>query len=135
MLARGYSADGYPALGLAVFFGHEDIAELLLAHGADVNAASKNAQRVTPLHAAVARRDARLVRELLVRGANPNAEQSGGFTPLHGAAYHGDRAIAELLLAHKADPTRKTTDGKTPAALAAERGNEAVAELLDLMAY
>ena len=30
VLARGYSPDGYPPLGLAVFFGHEEIAALLL---------------------------------------------------------------------------------------------------------
>jgi uncharacterized protein len=130
VLARGYSPDGYPPLGLAVFFGHEEVARLLLAHGADVNATSRNSQRVTPLHAAVARRDAAMVRELLKRGADPNAEQAGGFTALHSAAFHGDREIVELLLDHGAQPTKKTLDGKTPASLAIEHGNDAVAEIL-----
>jgi ankyrin repeat protein len=130
-MANGHSADGYPALGLAVFFGHEDVAALLLEHGADVNAASKNAQRVTPLHAAVARRNVKLVRALLDRGADPNAEQAGGFTPLHGAAYHGDREVVEALLSRGADARKRTTDGKTPADLAREHGNPAIAERLD----
>jgi uncharacterized protein len=134
MLANGHSADGYPALGLAVFFGHEDIAQLLVEHGADVNAPSKNAQRVTPLHAAVARRNVKLVRELLERGADPNAEQAGGFTPLHGAAYHGDPEVIEALLGRGADAQKKTTDGKTPADLAREHGNPAIAERLDAAA-
>lgn len=133
MAASGYSADGYPALGLAVFFGHEEIAQLLLEHGADVNAPSKNAQRVTPLHAAVARRNVKLVGELLGRGADPNAEQAGGFTPLHGAAYHGDREVVEALLSRGADARKKTTDGQTPADLAREHGNEAIAERLDAL--
>src|SRR5271169_3420160 len=37
-LVGGYSDDGYPALGLAVFFGHDDIAGMLMEGGADVNA-------------------------------------------------------------------------------------------------
>jgi uncharacterized protein len=134
MLVHGYSGDGHSALGLAVFFGHEDIAELLLDHGADVNAASKNAQQVTPLHAAVARHNAAMVRELLKRGADANARQAGGFTPLHGAAYHGDREISALLIEHGADPRGTTADGKTPAALAAERGNHEIAEMLSATA-
>lgn len=131
MLANGHSADGYPALGLAVFFGHEEVAQLLIEEGADVNSASKNAQRVTPLHAAVARRNVKLVGELLKRGADPDAEQAGGFTPLHGAAYHGDREVIEALLKHGADARKKTADGKTPADLAREHGNQEIAERLD----
>ena len=81
-----------------------------------------------PLHAAVARRNAAVVRELLNRGADVNGAQAGGFTPLHSAAFHGDREIVELLLSHGADTGKRTADGKTPAALAAEHGNAAVAE-------
>jgi ankyrin repeat protein len=122
-LARDYSSDGYTALGLAVFFGHDEIAALLIQNGADVNAASRNTQRVTALHAAVARRNARLVLELLMRGADPDAEQAAGFTALHSAAFHGDREIAELLLGYGADPRRKTADGRTAADVARERNN------------
>lgn len=129
-LVRGFSDDGHTALGLAVFFGHDEIASLLLQSGADVNAASKNSQRVTALHAAVARRNARLVLELLMRGAEPDAVQAAGFTALHSAAFHGDREITELLLSYGADPRRKTTDGKTPADLARERGNMELVPLL-----
>src|ERR1017187_2381553 len=76
-LVGGYSDDGYPALGLAVFFGHDDIAWMLIERGADVNAASHNSQRVTPLHAAAARHSTKLVGDLLARGADPDACQGG----------------------------------------------------------
>src|SRR5262245_54992413 len=52
-LATTDSPDGFSGLGLAVFFGHEAIARLLVAGGADVNRPSNNAIRVAPLHSAV----------------------------------------------------------------------------------
>jgi len=39
-LLRQFSSDGYHGLGLAVFFGHLELAEDLLARGADINAAA-----------------------------------------------------------------------------------------------
>src|SRR5262245_4101710 len=53
-LANGFSADGFPLLGYAAFFGRSEMVELLLAAGADSNAAAENALRVRPLHSAVA---------------------------------------------------------------------------------
>ncbi len=124
------SGDGYPALALAVFFGHEQLAEDLLERGADVNAAASNPQKVAPLHAAVARRNLRLIRLLLSRGANAGAAQAAGFTPIHGAAFHGDLEAIDTLLSHGADPNAQTADGRTAADLAAERGHQEAAELL-----
>lgn len=130
----GYSDDGYPALGLAVFFGHDDIAGMLIESGADVNAASRNSQRVTPLHAAAARHNTKLAGDLLARGADPDASQAGGFTALHAAAFQGDREMVELLLGYGADPRRKTADGKTASDLAGERGHAEVAAQLARLA-
>lgn len=129
-----YSADGYPALGLAVFFGHDDIAGMLIERGADVNAASRNSLRVTPLHAAATRLNAKLVAALLARGADPNVDQAGGFAPLDSAAFRGDRAIVELLLGYGADPRHKTANGKTAAGLATEGGHPDLAAQLAALA-
>ncbi len=133
-LLREFSDDGYPPLGLAVFFGHDAIAGMLIESGADVNAASRNTQHVTPLHAAAARHNTRMVGDLLSRGADPDAEQGAGITALHEAAYHGDREIAELLLGYGANPRVKTADGKTAADLATERGHAALADQLARLA-
>jgi uncharacterized protein len=124
------SGDGYPMLGLAVFFGHSVIAEYLLDAGADVNASSANDQRVAPIHAAVARKDAAMVSRLLDRGADPNAVQTGGFTPLHGAAAEGSAEIVTLLLGAGAARDRLTEQGKSAAALASERGHRELSALL-----
>ncbi len=128
--ARAVSPDGFPVLGLAVFFGHSALAELFLASGADPGAASSNASKVTPLHAATSRGDAAMVKKLLEKGAAPDARQQSGWTPLHGAASQGNVEIVGLLRARGADVSARTDDGKSAADLAAERGHAALAESL-----
>jgi ankyrin repeat protein len=112
------SADGFPPLGLAIFFRHPVIARLLIEHGADVSAHAENAQRVAPVHAAAAVCDRDTMRLLLERGADANARQQLDYTPLHGAASRGDTAMAELLLEHGAERDAKAADGMTPAEVA-----------------
>jgi len=118
------SADGFPPLGLATFFGHHDVVILLLAHHADPNVQSHNQIRVTPLHAAVDRKDQALVEILLSHGANPNATEFLGGTPLHTAAMGGMDSIARTLVRHGADPTLRMNDGRTAPELA-EAGKHA----------
>jgi ankyrin repeat protein len=129
-LANAFSPDGFPVLGLACFFGHPEAAELLIEAGADVNAAARNPMKVTALHAAATRGDARVVARLLAKGADPNALQQMSYTPLHSAAARGDIATVDILIAHGAKPEAKAEDGKTPADLAAERGHPTLAERL-----
>ncbi len=112
------SVDGYPPLGLAIFFRHPDVARLLIERGADVNTPAANAQRVAPVHAAAAACDHATMRLLLERGADPNARQQLDYTPLHAAAGRGDVEMARLLLDHGADRHPKSTEGQTPADVA-----------------
>ncbi|MBV8519194.1 MAG: ankyrin repeat domain-containing protein [Acidobacteria bacterium] len=129
-LLHSPSADGFPPLGLAIFFRHPALARLLIERGADVNAAAENAQRVAPLHAAAAVRDRETMQLLLERGADPNARQQLDYTPLHGAASRGDTELAELLLTHGADRDARAADGMTPADVARKYGQDAFAEWL-----
>jgi uncharacterized protein len=119
------SADGFMPLGLACFFHHPEIARYLVEKGADVDAPSRNAQRVRPIHSAVAARNTGLVMLLLEKGADINAQQAGGFTALHAAAHHGDEPMIKLLLEHMADINALTHDGKTPMELAIKNGHDA----------
>lgn len=124
------SPDGFSLLGLCAFFGHSLPAQVLLDLGADVNAVSRNAMRVTPLHSAAASSHAALVHLLLAAGADPNAVQHGGYTPLHSAAQNGQTELVQALLNAGADPTAKTDDGQSALTLAQENLHAEVAALL-----
>jgi len=120
-LANAFSADGFMPLGLAVFFGHPDTTEALLAAGADVNATTREAMKVTPLQSAAAARQVDIARLLIDHGANVNARQvESGFTPLHEAAANGQVDLASLLLDRGADVNARMNDGRTPLGFALE---------------
>ena len=104
--ANAFGADGFHPLGLACFFGHADAARLLLEHGADVDALSKNEHiQTAAIHAAAASGETgvddatryELVKLVLDHGADPNLPQGGGFRAIDTARQSGDERL-ELLL-------------------------------------
>jgi ankyrin repeat protein len=132
-LAEATTPDGFGALGLAAYFGHEQVVALL-ARWCDPNAPSRNAMQVTALHSAVASRQPEaalgIARALLAQGADPNVRQQGGWTPLHGAAHSGDPELVQLLLQHGADPAAVNDLGQSPADLAEAQNHVAALALL-----
>lgn len=80
---------------------HADITALLIANGAEVNAADGD-ERDTPLHWAVEYGSVDTVRVLLENGANVNASNGWGETPLSLAEWNEDAAKIELLKSHGA---------------------------------
>ena len=115
-----WSPDGFTALHLAAFFGHDEVAEELLRRGADTGAVARNRIRVQPLHSAAAGGHTAVARVLLEHGADPNARQEGGFAPIHAAAQAGNDELYALLLASGADQEAVTDDGRTAADLRAD---------------
>ena len=113
--ANRFAPDGFQPLGLAAFFGHLDAALYLLAHGADPNCPSRNAQRVAPLHSAAASNNLRIVAALIESGADVNARQQGGFTALHAAAQNGNEEMVRLLVCARADCAAKNDAGQVAA--------------------
>lgn len=128
--ATGYSSDGFTALHLAAFFGKPEVARLLLEHGAEVGAYTRNPFANQPLHAAAAGRHIEVCRILLAAGADVNATQHGGFTPLHESAQHGDTEMSELFLSAGADAGATTDAGETAAEIAAAAGHADLADRL-----
>jgi uncharacterized protein len=129
-LINSYAPDGFFALGLAAFFGHTEIVAFLLDHGADVQQAATNAQRVNSLHAASANRHFEIARMLIERGIDVNAKQEGGFTPLQEAAQNGQLELVEFLLQRGADTEAKNDAGDTALDIARASGHAAVEKVL-----
>ncbi|HLW79952.1 MAG TPA: ankyrin repeat domain-containing protein [Terriglobia bacterium] len=129
-LLNSYAPDGFTPLGLAAFFGHPEIVDFLLAQGAEVNAASRNAFAVMPLHSATASRHLGIAQALVEHRADVNARQQGGYAPLHEAANTGNEEMTRLLATHGANPNARADDGRTPLSIAVSKGYDAVADLL-----
>lgn len=94
--------------------GPVEIASLLVAHGALVNA-TDNLGR-TPLHYAVAHNNQPVVQFLLDQQdilVNHQAPGHALVTPLHQAAYSGNSDLITLLLAHGANPNIRNMFGRT----------------------
>jgi len=75
-----------------------------------------NAEGTTPLHVALIYKNDQHIKELLLRGGNPNipvAFLSTQPSPLHVAIMQGCTRIAHVLIEHKADPNIPDGKGKT----------------------
>jgi ankyrin repeat protein len=125
------SDDGWTPLHLAAFFGHAKIAELLLAHDADVTARSKNSNGNTPLHAALASNQKIAAGLLIGGGADVNAADAAGWRPLHLAAAHNNLDAMKVLIAQGADISAANAEGLTPLAFARQRNHREAAALLE----
>jgi len=79
------------------------LANLLVVHGADINAVDPTTGR-TPLHLAALLDHRQFIRFLLAHGANRQVLDDGGHTPLDVAEMAQKRAAAELLIQSAAEP-------------------------------
>lgn len=129
-LVHDFSDDGFTPLGLASYFGNEDVARLLLLNGADPNVSSRNGYNVYPLHSAVAANYDMIAKMLIEAGADVNVVQMSGATPLHSAAQNGNIELLIVLLEAGANVNALTEDGKTAADKASEKGFGEIAKIL-----
>ena len=129
-ILHDFSDDGFTPLGLAAYFGKEDVVRLLLLNGADPNIPSRNGYNVYPIHSAVASDYDMIAKMLLEAGADVNVVQMSGATPLHSAAHNGNIDLLIVLLEAGANVNALTEDGKTPADKASEKGFGEIAKIL-----
>jgi ankyrin repeat protein len=102
MTEKQVKGGGYTPLGLAEFAeNHNKMIQLLIAHGADVNA--QGSSGATPLFWAVMRDEKDDVKFLLDHGANPNLADVYKDTPLICAVQLGFESLVEPLVDKGAD--------------------------------
>jgi uncharacterized protein len=127
---NAFSSDGWTPLHLASFFGHLKVAELLLAHNADVTARSRNSTGNTPLHAALAGNHKLVAGLLIGRGADVNATDTAGWRPLHLASANNNIDAIKQLIAQGADVQAPNGEGLTSLTLAQEKNHREAAAFL-----
>ena len=115
LLAAGANADvaktsGLTSLMTAARTGDLDVVRALIDAGASVNRVTTETQS-SALMWAVAEPHPAIVRELLVRGADPTVSTTQGFTPLMFAARNGDIPVAELLIDAGVEVNTPSSDG------------------------
>ena len=136
--------DGATPLHFAAISDQCAVVDLLLNHGADINALDDE-HNATPTGWANEKGHVEMVHHLAARGAKVDLPRAAGFglldlvielltadasavntsggwgMPIHEASVWGHPRIVEVLLAHGADPNLKNHDGKTALAIAAEQ--------------
>jgi ankyrin repeat protein len=134
--------------------GNVDIAEMLVAHGADVNSKNEDHWR-TPLHYAASGRDEDMIEYLISVGAEVDAVadmpdedkqfsarrfRDWGMTPMHVATREGNEQVVRCLLAAGASINKKVVrpaphydfDGATAFDLVVARRNGLVEQLREI---
>lgn len=125
-----FARDGFTPLQLACYFNQENAALWLIEQGANVNAVAKNTMKIAPIHATATHGNLTILRALLEKGAQVNAEQEGGYTAVHQAAHRNNVPMAQLLLTFGADPHQPDVKGQSALQLAKVEGNDEVAAVL-----
>lgn len=137
LLARGALVDArsvseeHTPLHVAILQGHDACVNLLIQHGADVNALSR--KKKTPLHIAALHGRSQWVTPLIKAGAQINEIDDYGNTALQLAVSHSreDFSVVKILLEHQADQTISNKNKDFPLHTAIK--NDASLELLRLL--
>jgi ankyrin repeat protein len=116
-----------------------EIIQLLLSYGADIEARDKKFELFffgspggqTALHIASQMRRTNAVRELLLKGANPNARDNNFMTPLIASvAAWPSEAVVNVLLENGAEINAKDSKGWSALAITCDDSHPSIARLL-----
>ncbi|CAH0282934.1 ankyrin repeat domain-containing protein [Agrobacterium fabrum] len=126
-LATSRDKFGFQPIHLLDMYPEEEVLNLLLKNGADINAA--NDEGVTILHIIT---DPDTVSLLVKRGANIEARDERGWTPLIMQANNQQNGpdVVAALLAQGADPNAEGFAGETALSFAKQTGDAALVRML-----
>ncbi|XP_064640281.1 ankyrin repeat domain-containing protein 27-like [Lineus longissimus] len=111
--ANSTNNDGFSPLHVAALHGHDNLVNLFLRKGAQVNARSKT-QHATALHLASQYNRPKIVEVLLKFGAKVNQRDARGNTPLHFCAMNGCTEAAHYILQYGGSVNQTNQKGNTP---------------------
>jgi ankyrin repeat protein len=133
LLERGAEMDAISgpikgtALGLALYWGKPESAEILIKAGANSNIADFSGE--TPLFSVVESGNVDLARLMLSAGADPNVQNQSGKTAIYTAITNDDVEMVKILLNAGARLDVRDNDGETPLARAIDWGRQEILEL------
>ena len=126
-LLEGHYGVG-PGLGQDFPVGPDDLARLLLEHGANVEGAPT--RKLTPLHTAAHHGDVAGIGLLLDAGANIEARSPERNTPLQEAVLWSKTAAVKLLLERGADVAARTGRDETLLCMATDESSQEIIDIL-----
>ena len=134
LLSIGADADGgeylYAPLHAAVYYGHLEAVQILLAHGANIN--KEDVTKSTPFYTACMAGNLSFAELLHAHGCNWRQPNSRGRTPLWIAAYFGHYDIVQFLVSLGADLNEHDNKGESPLYAGAKEGHLKIIDFLVL---
>uniref|UniRef100_A0A7N6BI30 Ankyrin 3a n=1 Tax=Anabas testudineus TaxID=64144 RepID=A0A7N6BI30_ANATE len=131
VMSKGREAErnGFTPLHIACKKNRVKVMELLLKHGASIQAVTESG--LTPIHVAAFMGHENIVHALTHHGASPNTTNVRGETALHMAARAGQADVVRYLLKNGANVDTKSKDDQTALHIASRLGKvEIVQQLL-----
>lgn len=121
-------SDGSNALCKACLHGDLALVQMLIRHGANVDA--QTLMKNTPLHYSCWDRKYDVVSALLNAGADINKCNVDGYQPILAAVFHGQAQICKLLIESGADLTARDINGIPLLSMASEKNHLEVVETI-----
>jgi ankyrin repeat protein len=118
-------------LDIAASYGFKDAAELLIAHGADIEPQNQNGPR--PLDIAAVRGHKNVVELMISKGSDVNLKRADGWTTLLASASTDRKDVVELLIDKGADVNAKNDEGWTPLHFVAHNNSMEDAEVVVML--